>query len=91
MTKAHARPVHAPVRVPASTTAGTQAAISIVLARAKELLLPAARVLDSSPGHRDGLWLLFGALALVALVFASLGLLRLIRRFDDEWYRGRAG
>lgn len=79
------------MRVPASTTAGTQVAISIVLARAKELFLPAAGVLDPSPGHRNGLLLLFGALALVALVFASLGLLRLIRRFDDEWYRGRAG
>jgi hypothetical protein len=73
-----------------STTAGTQAGIWIVLARAKELLLPAAGVLDSSPGRRDGQLLLFGALALVALVIASLGLLRLIRRFDDESYRGRA-
>lgn len=87
----HPHKPQSPIRVPAGATAGTQAAISLLLARAKHLLIPAAGVVVASPGHPNGVLLLFGALALVALVVASLGLLRIIKLLGDGGYGRRTG
>jgi hypothetical protein len=46
---------------------------------------------ESASEQRDGLLLLFGALALAILVVASSALLRRLRRLHGEWYEGPAG
>jgi hypothetical protein len=45
-------------------------------------------LVSSAPGRPDGMLLLLGSLALGLLVFASLTLLRLLRRVGGSWYQG---